>query len=89
MKVKVIAWMSVYAARFDCLLFTNGQLLKAMGPHQREEATPSQTTIGALRQQWGDDSVALGMPDDTPAWEYHYGQEEEGFTFVIAEVNLQ
>jgi hypothetical protein len=86
-KVKVVAWLGVIEHKREMVLFADGKVLEGIGLHQRQAATPPVTTIGALRDEWGDASVGLGLPPDTPAWVYG-GDDESAATFVVVELEL-
>lgn len=88
MKVKVVAWFGNHDDAGNpsyCVLFTGQQVLEGIGPRQREALLPPQTTIGALRDEWGDPSVGEGLPDNTIAWSYG---GEGLLDFVVVEVDL-
>lgn len=89
MKVKLVGWLGVMQHNFDkpMLLFADGVVYEGMGPSQRVMRAPPQTTVGALRDEWGDDSVAKGVPRETPAWLYG-GDDECTASFVVIEVDI-
>ena len=70
-KPHVIVWLGTTGDQHTPLTYTgNGDLLVGHGPRQFTGA-PVHTTIGALRAQHGDPSMAQWLPDDCPAQLQH------------------
>lgn len=65
--------------------FTAGKLYEGYGPYQREVKLDFNTTLGALREQWGDPSIGEGLPAETPAATWGNENEDEA-GLVIAQV---
>lgn len=79
----IVAWFGNHDCTNSPLLFADGKVLAGIGPSQRELPWPEPTTIGALRDAWGDPSVGRGLPADAKAWAFSHGME-----LVVAEVKL-
>jgi len=63
------------------------QLLLNWGPSQHPAAL-QETTIGALRDEWGDDSVGGDLHPLTRCWHYTNNHDGQGVTVVLVRMPL-
>jgi len=86
--MKLVAWFGNHCDNREdhqLWLFTGGEVLRGVGHMQYEAETPEQTTVGALRDQWDDDSICKGLSAGTPAWSYG---DDGTLEFIVVEVYL-
>jgi len=89
-KVQLIAHCNFGKHQFTQLFFTEGKLHEGHGPYTKEIKLDFNTTLGAVRDLWGDDSVGAGLPPDTACavWEAASEFEDETANAVVVEVAL-
>lgn len=80
--MKVAVWVGAMDAPREMVLLADNKVYSGMGPYQTMMAGMA-TTLGGLREEWGDDAVGAGFDPDTPCVLYESG---EGFAMVVCEL---
>ena len=65
--------------------FTGNTLYEGYGPRQVAHELTMDTTLGALRDEWGDPAIGEGLPDNTPACSWG-GEDEDRLSLVVVEL---
>jgi hypothetical protein len=78
--MRVVIWVGTCEG--TQFIFVGGKVLEGMGPMQRELKPIEYTTLGKLRQEWGDDEVGEGVPLNTVC-EVYEGQYSDGLVVGI------
>jgi hypothetical protein len=65
-------------------LLSGGDMLEGIGPRQHKLPLMP-TTIGALRDDWGDDSVGGSLSSDCPCYLFTNDTDGSGVTMVLVD----